>query len=129
MNAILERAKAHYEALPRREVLVPEWGADGNPLKVTWSKLTVREEERIYEPVDGRPAPSGIVRLRTVILKACGEDGKRLFDEMAEHALRYEVDAEIVGRIANAILFGAGLIEKNGQDKGAAGVIAAAKNA
>lgn len=118
MSSIIERAKAHYSALPTDAIKVPEWGTGDAPLVVTWKKMTVRDEERIYATVDGRPAPGGTVRMRAVMLKACGEDGKRLFDEMDEHALRFEVDGEVIGRIANAILFRAGLVDADGMPKG-----------
>lgn len=127
MSAVLERAKAHYEALPSREISVPEWGEDGKSLLVTWKKLTVRDEERIYAPVEGRPAPAGTVRLRTVILKACGADGKRLFTEMDEHDLRHKVDGAVVARVAGAILFGAGLVDESGDAIDAVEQIAEAK--
>lgn len=117
MGSIIERAKAHYTALPRLEIKVPEWGTPEKPVVVTWKKLTVRDEERIYAPADGKPPAVGIIRVRTLIMKAADDHGAPMFSEMDEHALRYEVDSEVVARIANAILFGAGVTDKAGNSR------------
>lgn len=119
MSDILNRAKAHYAELPRREMLVPEWGDGSGPLKITWAPLTVRDREMIYKPDDrGKSPTGGEVQIRVLIIKACAADGAKLFDAMSEHALRYEVDGDVVGRIANAIQFSDGLVTKTGDPKG-----------
>lgn len=128
MSTILERAKAHYESLPRGELKIPEWGDHDGPLVITWSALTVRDQERIYEPgSDGKAVSGGLVRFRAVMLKSCDATGNLLFDGMSEHDLRHSVDGDIVGRIANAILYGAGLQKKNGDPKPVDGQIDDAK--
>lgn len=127
MSNVLERAKAHYQALPRFDIKIPEWGDAGSPAVITWTKLTVNEQDRIYAPIAGASPGGGTVRLRAVLIKACDENGKLLFDGMAEHALRYEVDGDIIGRIANAILFGAGLVTDKGEDIAVADQVDAAK--
>lgn len=130
MSDILDRAKAHYAALPRLDIQIPEWGEPGKPAVITWSALTVRDQERIYAADDsGRPAPGGTVRLRAVIYKACDAAGRPLFDGMDEHSLRHEVDGNIVGRIAEAILFGAGVVDKDGKVQSTADQIDDAKSA
>lgn len=129
MSTILERAKAHYESLPRLDIKIPEWGDETGPAVITWTPLTVRDQERIYAPdADGRTAGGGLVRLRAVMVKSCDFNGKLLFDGMAEHDLRHSVDGDIVGRIANAILYGAGLVKKNGDPKPVDEQIDQAKN-
>ena len=119
MTTILERAKAHYAGLPRLRLSVPEWGsAPDKPAVITWTPLTVRDQERIYAlNEDGSPARAGQIRIRAVILKACDDGEAKLFDDMAEHDLRHNVDGDIVGRIANAILYSAGLVDKTGDGK------------
>lgn len=110
MSLILDRARAHYAAIDRRRLEVPEWGEPGRPLVVTWSALTMADRRRIYRRgEDGSTPDAASTSVRTLIHKACDEAGKPLFDGMAEHALTYEVDAEIVGRIASAILYGIGM--------------------
>lgn len=109
MSAVLARAKAHLDSQPRGRLEVPEWGANGKPLVVTWSALTVGERQRIYDTVDGKSPGGGLVMVRTLIRKACDESGKLLFEAMAEHDLLHKVDGAVVGRIGNAILFHAGL--------------------
>lgn len=130
MSDILDRARAHYAALPRRDIKIPEWGEPGKPAVITWSALTVRDQERIYAADDhGRAPTSGTVRLRTMIYKSCDAAGRPLFDGMDEHSLRHEVDGNIVGRIAEAILFGAGILDKDGRAKSTTDQIDDAKNA
>lgn len=129
MPSILDRAKAHYADQPRREIKVPEWGDHEGPAVITWSPLTVRDRERIYAADEkGRPPSGGIVILRAVIFKACDANGNKLFDGMAEHDLRHSVDGEIVGRIANAILFDAGLTDAGGENRSVADQVDDAKN-
>lgn len=105
MNAVVARAKAHYQGLERKRILVPEWGEGGKPLVVTATALTVADRRRIYR-ADGsgrEPDPATIV-MRAVLLKACDDKGVRLFDEMDEHALLHEIDSMVVARIAKEIL-------------------------
>ena len=126
MSEILERARAHYEAKPRLTIEIPEWGTPGSPCIITWTALTVHEQDRIYEPENGRTPRGGTIRVRAVMLKACDASGRRLFDEMAEHDLRFGVDGDVVGRIANAILYG--LVDQNGRGRPAEEQVEDAKN-
>lgn len=129
MASVLDRAKAHYESLPVRSLDVPEWGeGEGKPLKVTWKPLTVRDREKIYAYADGQAPTGGLVSARAVIIKACDEQGKRLFDGMADHDLRHSVDGDVVARIASAILYGAGLQGKDGASVSVDDQTDAAKN-
>jgi hypothetical protein len=128
MSDILERAKSHYQGKPPHDIKIPEWGTPGNPAVITWTDLTVHDQDRIYAPENGRTPAGGTIRVRAVILKACDAEGRRLFDGMAEHDLRHAVDGDIVGRIANAILYGAGVIDAAGETKPAEDQVDAAKN-
>jgi len=126
MNAILERARAHYEARPRFRIEVPEWGTPGAPAVITWTALTVHEQDKVYEPENGRTPRGGTIRVRAVLLKACDAAGARLFDDMAEHDLRFGVDGDVVGRIANAILYG--IVDEAGRARSAEEQVDDAKN-
>lgn len=107
MSGVLERAKGHFAALRPEKIDVPEWGPDGKPLVVTWSALTVAQRRRIAAPLDdGSRADPFTMAVRAVILKACDEAGAKLFDEMDEHALNYDVDSEVVERIGVLIMYG-----------------------
>jgi hypothetical protein len=97
---ILDRAKQHYDALGRNSILVPEWGDDNGPLKVTWTPMTALEHRKILGEEGGRSAK---VLISTVILKAQDADGNRLFKEEDRAALQSMVDLRIITRIANAI--------------------------
>jgi len=105
MNPVLSRAKAHYQGLERKKILVPEWGEGGKPLLVTATALNVAERRKIYRAdAAGREPDSAMVVVRAVLLKACDDKGKLLFDEMDEHALMYEADSMVLARIAKEIL-------------------------
>lgn len=105
MNAILERAKAHYEAQERRRVEVPEWGEGGKPLVVTFSALTVAERRRIFRADRSGNAPDGhLAAVRAVIFKACDTAGKPLFSELDEKTLLHDVASGPLGRLAQEIL-------------------------
>lgn len=105
MSAVLARAKAHYQGLERKRILVPEWGEGGKPLVVTATALNIAERRRIYRAdASGREPDSATVVVRAVLLKACDEKGARLFDDMDEHALTHEADSMVVARIAREIL-------------------------
>lgn len=126
MSALLERAKAHYQDKPRREITIAEWGEPGKPAVITWTDLTVNDQDRIYAPEKGASPTGGVIRIRAVLLKACDAEGRKLFDGMAEHDLRYSVDGDIVGRIANAILYG--VVDAKGVTKSAEEQVEDAKN-
>lgn len=110
-NEILARAKAHYEKKAGDcRLEVEEWGDGKKPLVITWTPLTVHQRRRIYEDkADGRPADGSTIMVRAVLMKACDENGNRLFDDMAEKELTHDVDSDVVGKIGNAIIFGAGV--------------------
>lgn len=97
---ILDRAKQHYEDLGRNSILVPEWGDDNGPLKVTWTPMTAREHRKVVGEERERTAR---VLINCVILKAEDGDGKRLFKEEDRAVLTECVDLRIISRIASAI--------------------------
>lgn len=105
MNAVLSRAKAHYSSLDARRIEVPEWGEGDKPLVVTFTALTIGERSRIFRADDrGNPPDGPTACVRALILKALDEKGARLFSQMDEKALTYDVDSGVVGRIARAII-------------------------
>lgn len=105
MNAVLERARAHYETLPGGSMQVPEWGEPGKPLCITWKVPTLHQRRAIFRPGKDGIAPDGVtVCVRAVISAACDEQGKRLFSEMDEAALLHSVDPKVIQRIGLAIM-------------------------
>lgn len=101
--SILEQAIAHHQNQPNGEIDVPEWG-----IKLTWKRLSLHEESRIYavHAETGAIPPTEIVWARAVWRNALDPDGKKAFSEMDEHKLIYEVDGAVLGRIGKAILAG-----------------------
>ncbi|TPN79963.1 hypothetical protein [Mesorhizobium sp. B1-1-2] len=108
LKAVLDAAAAHYAGQAAKSLDVPEWGIAGKPLKISWMPWTVAERNKVYRRnEDGSTPDGGVIQVRALIVKARGENGSKLFDEMDEHALTHKVDSDVVGRIANAILYGA----------------------
>ncbi|RWC47956.1 MAG: hypothetical protein EOS55_13910 [Mesorhizobium sp.] len=107
ISSVLEAATAHYGGQQRKDIKVKEWGTPGHPLIITWSPWTVAERNKVYRRDDNGATPDGgVIQVRALIVKACDDAGKRLFDEMDEFTLSHKVDSDVVGRIANAILYG-----------------------
>lgn len=105
MNAILERARAHYESLHGGSMQVPEWGEPGNPLCITWKVPTLHARRAIFRPDKNGTPPDGVtVCVRAVISAACDEQGKRLFSEMDEADILHRVDPKVIQRIGLAIM-------------------------
>ena len=104
-GAVLDHAKARFAERERKSIRVPEWGPEGSPLVITYTALTLAERRKIYAPGnDGKPADGASIMARTLIVKACDERGQRLFEELDWHDLMHNVDADVVGRVATAIL-------------------------
>lgn len=104
MSGVISSAKAHYSGQQKRFHDVPEWGQPGKPLKVYYGPLTVAQRRRIWRDENGATVDGNVAVVRAVLFNALDAGGKRLFDDMDEHALMYEVDSDVVSRIGALIL-------------------------
>ncbi len=104
MSAVLSKAKSHYTGQQKRSHDVPEWSAPGQPLKVYYGALTVAQRRRIWRDESGAAVDGNVAVVRAVLFNALDASGKRLFDDMDEHALMHEVDSDVVSRIGALIL-------------------------
>lgn len=104
MAGVISSAKAHFAGQNRRCHEVPEWGAPGKPLKVYYGPLTVAHRRRIWRDESGATVDGNVAVVRAVLFNALDVGGKRLFDDMDEHALMHEVDSDVVSRIGALIL-------------------------
>lgn len=102
MSAITA-AVAHFDALPRKRVEVPEWGPEGQPFVVYATAMTVGEREEIRQ-IGNTGSPEMLVDV--LIRKAVDENGERLFMPKDRHDLTHRVDSRVVSRIALEILDG-----------------------
>lgn len=100
---VIDRAKAHYESLPRKRIPVPEWGEDGKPLVIWSTAMTVAHSDRIADRGNANKAEMFV---DVLILKAQDEAGNMLFSEKDRHDLSRKVDRRVVARVAMDILDG-----------------------
>lgn len=117
MSAAIQKAKAHYKAVPGSHIDIPEWGEDGKPLKVYFRLLTVAQRRKCWRDEAGTAVDGSIAMVRAVMFHALDGQGKRLFDDLDEHSLTHEVDSDVVSRIGARILGFAGTQPKPAQDR------------
>lgn len=97
-NPILLRAKQHWLAkiAEVRIIEVPEWGTDGEPLRIWVRPATLAVRDKIYQAIkDG--SLQGLAT--TLVVRARDEDGKPLFSQMDMRDLLNEVDPDVLARI------------------------------
>ncbi|MBB4277026.1 hypothetical protein [Rhizobium mongolense] len=104
MSAALAKAKEHFSSIPRRHVDVPEWGEKGKPLRVYYGALSVSGRRKCWRDDAGKTVDGNIAVVRAVLFHATDGAGTRLFDDLDEHALTYEVDSDVVSRVGALIL-------------------------
>lgn len=113
MGDILDRARLHFRADEKRRVEVPEWGAEGAPLVLWHTPVTLADKQRLHN----RYKAGGLQEMYayTLIQKAQREDGSRAFTEADKLDLMNQVDPRVVERIAAQILGAPDLeaVEKN----------------
>lgn len=115
-SPVISQAKQHYQDLPENRLEVPEWGAGGDPLIVTWRALTLEDKRAVYRRNrDGQIPEGDEIMVRALIRCARGEGGEKLFEPMDEKSLRYDVDSRVVAKIADAILSGINLDDEAGE--------------
>lgn len=93
----------------RTRIEVPEWGKGGIPLTMFAKPYTIADEHRISRWMDKNDS-EGFAAV--VIMKAEDEDGARLFQGPERVHLVKRGDAEVVKRIAIAIMNSAPSIEE-----------------
>ncbi|KQW62861.1 MULTISPECIES: hypothetical protein [unclassified Ensifer] len=121
--SIIDQAKSHFSATASSHIDVPEWGQAGKPLRIFHRRMTVAQRRRIWRDESGATVDGNIAIVRAVLFQAVDRQGKRLFDDMDEHALTHEVDSEVVARVGAQIL---GFVK--GQAVSADSLVGEAKN-
>lgn len=102
--SLIDTAKAHRAAISARTIKVPEWGQGAKPLVVHAPVLSVAQKRRCWRNAKGEMLDGSIACVRAVVFYAQDEKGNRLFDDMDEHAMTHDVDADIVARVGGFIL-------------------------
>jgi hypothetical protein len=94
------RSKAIQAAVKHRNEVgllwldVPEWVVDGKPLRVHWRLITLAEYQNL----------AGQTNADIVIMKALDASGEPLFTVEDKPELRAHVDANVLARIADAVV-------------------------
>lgn len=101
MENVMERIQAHFAALGRNRIEVPEWGAEGVPLAIESTPMTVADRGNVY-----RFAKNNSLEflVRVIVLKAEDANCKPIFTKDDVFKLLHYADARVVERVANAIL-------------------------
>lgn len=107
MKAI-ENIRAHFTAIGRRHIDVPEWGekgADGEvivPLRIYFTPLTLTEQQKLSNV--GENTGWHIRFADAIILKAQDEQGKPMFTLDDKHTLCHQTEAHVLNRVAAQLL-------------------------
>jgi hypothetical protein len=110
--SIIGRATDHYKQKPLRRIEIPEWGDDEGPLVVFAEPFTLRDQAKIATVTKNQPESEVLAEL--LIMKLIDEDGNKIFTVEDKHALRTQVDAQVVARIATQVMgVDEGSLEKN----------------
>lgn len=101
MRAI-DRAKDHFNSLHVKRIEVPEWGDDKGPFVVYTKPFTLRDQGKLQ--VASKNSNESEMLADLLIMKALDEKGEPLFTIEDKVALRTNVDANILARIAAQIM-------------------------
>lgn len=110
MSLISDRMKALQQDQDKFCIEVAELGVDGEPLHIYFTKMTVREDERIrkqhpnfYKTISDGDIPTFSSLLDLIMLKAKDEEGKKIFDE-GDRQVFLGMDVAFVTQIAGDML-------------------------
>lgn len=101
-SPILERVKAHRDAIGRKEIEVAEWpDEDGAPTILYASPITLAEMRKWYKGISGEDIG---VLVDVLITKAEDKAGERIFTLEDKQPLLRTAEFSVISRISTAIL-------------------------
>ena len=100
-SSIIGRATEHFKNRPLKRIEIPEWGDEDGPLVAYTAPFTLKDQGRL-QYITKNSAESDVLA-ELLIMKLVDENGDKLFTIEDKNALRSQVDASIVARIANEI--------------------------
>ncbi len=100
MKAI-ERAKAHFDSLDVKKILVPEWGDDDAPLEIYTKPLTLQETSKLYTMSQDNEMT---MLAYVLIYKALDANGDQIFSLEDKNTLLNKVDRNVLIRVSNQIM-------------------------
>ncbi len=100
MKAI-ERAKAHFNTLEVKKIIVPEWGDDDVPLEIYAKPSTLQETSKLY-----RMAQDDDMAMLAYVLiyKALDNNGDQIFSLEDKQTLLTKVDRNVLIKVSNEIM-------------------------
>ncbi len=100
MKAI-DRAKAHFNSLEVKKIVVPEWGDDNAPLEIYAKPLTLQETSKLY-----RMAQEDDMAMLAYVLiyKALDSNGDQIFSLEDKQTLLTKVDRNVLIKVSNEIM-------------------------
>jgi hypothetical protein len=105
----IDRAKAHFTDLGVQRQEVPEWGEEGKPLVVYWRPMNLAQKQKIQHIGERE---GWIARLAdALIMLATDADGKKLYTIEDKHALRHNVDPDVLARVVTRMMASPGVEE------------------
>lgn len=108
----IQRATEHFKAKPLKRIEIEEWGDEDGPMVAYSSPFTLKDQGRLQYLTEKQSAADTLAEL--LIMKLVDENGDKLFTIEDKNALRNDVDASVVARIANQVMSGdAEALEKN----------------
>ena len=101
--SVIDRAKAHYQNQPIKEIVVPEWSDDdGNPFVFYTRPFTLQDQGKLQFAVKNQSEADALAEV--LVLKALDSEGEKIFQISDKSSLRNGVDAQVLARIANQIM-------------------------
>lgn len=101
-SSVISRATEHYKSKPLKRIEVPEWGDEDGPLVAYSTPFTLKDQGRLQYITEKQSHSDVLAEL--LIMKLMDEQGEKLFTIEDKNALRTDVDATVVARIANEIM-------------------------
>ncbi|KRA44699.1 hypothetical protein [Devosia sp. Root635] len=102
MSDLLDRIKAHAEPDRVRRLPVPEWAPEGGTALILTYRMVTLDDLSLVQEMDGDAWHKRAARI--IALKACDENGQRLFAVGDAVALRQTADPGVISRIALQML-------------------------
>lgn len=101
-SRVIQRATDHFKGKPLKRIEVEEWGDEDGPLVAYSSPFTLKDQGRLQYLTEKQSHADTLAEL--LIMKLVDESGDKIFTVEDKRALREDVDANIVARIANQIM-------------------------
>lgn len=98
-SELMERIKEHFDAKGVKEIKVPEWGTDGQPLVIYCAPFNLDEKNRIRKKAMGGNEIAANAFILT--LKALDKDSKPLSTKKEEPNLLTHANTGVVARVVD----------------------------